>query len=89
MLERQGCRITHQLHWLTAGRGTDYLYLCEGVPVVIVQLQIWINFSFFQEPGQVEVDQDSREVNERLQQDSEHGAYCVLERAPSRRVAPR
>lgn len=85
---RSSSSLTVPHYWLTAG-GDSYLYLWEGVPFVIVRLQIRINFSFFQQPKEVEVCQDGLEVNERLLQDSEHGAYNVVERGESRRVAPR
>lgn len=72
------------------GGDSSYLYLWEGVPLVIVRLQIRINFSFFfQQTGEVEVGQHGWEVKQRLHQDSEHGAYHVVERGESRRVAPR
>lgn len=69
----------------------SYLYPREGVPVVVVVVwfQIRIYFFFFQPPREVEIGQDRWELNERLQQDSEHGAYNVVERGESEQVAPR
>ncbi|XP_054469259.1 connector enhancer of kinase suppressor of ras 1 [Anoplopoma fimbria] len=64
--------------------GLSYLYLGEGVPFLIVR----IHFSFLEQPIEVEVNQDGLDLNQRLQQDSEHGAYHVVERGESQRVAP-
>lgn len=77
-------------YWLTSG-GDSYLYLWEGVQFVIVRLQIKVNVFFFQQQqrGEVEVGQDGWKLKQRLQQDSEHGAYHVVERGESQRVAPR
>ena len=86
------------------GGGDSYLYLGGGaggggggggVPadaafvVVVVRLQPGIRFSSLLQPGEVEVRQQGRELDERLQQDSEHGADHVLERGESQRVAAR
>ncbi|KAF0044274.1 hypothetical protein F2P81_003432 [Scophthalmus maximus] len=70
-------------------RGDSYLYLCGGVPLVIVRLRISVDLSFLLQRGVVEVGQEGWKLDERLQQDSEHGAYNVLERGASRRVAAR
>lgn len=68
----------------------SYVYLREGVQkLVIVRLRITVGFSLLQQPGEVEVGQDGGELEQRVQQDSEHGADHGVERGQSRRVAPR
>ncbi|PWA16308.1 hypothetical protein CCH79_00004359, partial [Gambusia affinis] len=68
--------------------GNSTCYLRKGVPFVIIRFQIRIKFSFLQQSGEVEVGQDRLELNERLEQDSEHGAYRGVERGESHQVAP-
>lgn len=68
--------------------GGLYLYLREGVPLVLVRASV--GCSVVQLPREeVEVGQERWEVNQRLEQDSKHGVYSVVERGESLRVAPR